>query len=136
VHKLLLSESDSLFLTKEQVAALRRADSVYSAGVRGIYRPLAEFLSRAGTTAGAAELDSATATSRAYWKLFWQQPEVADSIITPTQRQLMPTLANMLNTPARARETSQWQFGWPVSLDDKTPLQSRQDFRGVRNTSP
>ncbi|HEY0997889.1 MAG TPA: carboxypeptidase-like regulatory domain-containing protein [Gemmatimonadaceae bacterium] len=136
VHKLLLSESDSLFLTKEQVAALRRADSVYSAGVRAIYRPLAEFLSRAGTTAGAAELDSATATSRAYWKLFWQQPEVADSIITPTQRQLMPTLANMLNTPARQRETSQWQFGWPVSLDDRTPLQSRQDFRGVRNTSP
>jgi hypothetical protein len=58
------------------------------------------------------------ATERAYWRVFWEQPEIADSIVTPTQRELMPLLRGMLATPKRDRENSQWQFGNAVPLVD------------------
>ena len=119
VYKLLLNGSDSLFLSTTQVAALRRADSVYTARVRGIYRPLGQFLARAQGGASKAELDSVQTVQKAYWKIFWVQPEIADSIVTPTQRELMPTLKGLLSTPVANREHSQWQFGWPVTFADK-----------------
>ena len=42
------------------------------------------------------------------------KPELADSVITPTQRELFPMLRNMVATPQRDRENAQWQFGYPV----------------------
>ena len=42
VHKLLLAESDSLFLSATQITMLRRADSVYSERVRALYKPIGE----------------------------------------------------------------------------------------------
>jgi hypothetical protein len=119
IYKVLLVESDSLFLTNPQIAALKRADSVYSARVRALYVPLGEFLSRANGGAGKAELDSAQATQKAYWVVFWEQPEIADSIITPTQRELMPMLRGMLGVPKEERKHSQWQFEHPVTFADK-----------------
>src|SRR6185312_2264275 len=64
IHKMLLEYTDSLFLTRPQVAALKTADSVFSARVRAIYVPLGEFLSRGQGDAGKAELDSANATEK------------------------------------------------------------------------
>jgi hypothetical protein len=47
VHRALLAESDSLFLSAGQVAALRRADSLFSARVRALYVPLGQYLAAA-----------------------------------------------------------------------------------------
>ena len=119
IHKVLMAESDSLFLSASQMAALRRVDSVYSARVRAVYVPLGEFLAKGRGGAGKAELDSVQATQKAYWKIFWQQPEIADSIVTPAQRELIPLFKSMLAVPQNQREHSQYQFGRPVTLVDR-----------------
>ena len=116
VHKNLLAESDSLLLTRVQVAALTRADSAFSARVRDVYRSLGEFLARGNGAAGKAELDSASTTQKAYWRIFWEQPEIADSILTATQKELFPMLRHMVNTSKKDRENSQVQFGHPVKM--------------------
>ena len=118
VHKGLLAESDSLLLTRDQVAALRRADSVYSERVRAVYGPLGELLAQGNGAAGKAELDSASATRKTYWRIFWEQPEIADSIVTATQKELYPILRHMLNTSKKDRENAQVQFGHPVRMSD------------------
>ncbi|MDQ2891291.1 MAG: carboxypeptidase-like regulatory domain-containing protein [Gemmatimonadota bacterium] len=120
VHKLLLENSDSLFLTTSQTVALRRSDSVYSTRVRAVYAQLGEYLaSLNGADPGKVTLDSAKNVQKAYWKIFWEQPEIADSIITPSQRELMPMFKQMLSVAQADREHSQWQFGHPVTLKDE-----------------
>jgi hypothetical protein len=120
IHQVMLAESDSLFLSQQQIAALRRTDSVFTARVRAIYVPLGRYLAQFETgVATKAALDSVNATQKAYWKIFWVQPEIVDSIITPTQRELMPMLKGMLSTPMKDREHSQWQFGRPVKFADR-----------------
>lgn len=117
IHKMLVAESDSLFLSKEQVAKLRVLDSTFSAGVRAIYRPLAEYLATIpGGRSNAEALERVTAAKKEYWKLFWQQPEIADSVVSATQRELVPPLRDMLRTTQKDREGSQWYFGYPVTL--------------------
>jgi hypothetical protein len=123
IHAALLAESDSLLLNPRQVTALRALDSAYKAQVRAIYRPLGTFLSQfADGQATKVALDSVSAASKAYWKVFWEQPEKADSVITPIQRELMPMLNRMLGVPKKDREHSQWQFGHNIPLvDPKKP---------------
>ena len=123
VFKALLNESDSLFLSKAQERDLRRADSAYSARVRAVFVPLGAFLAqRRGHEPGKAELDSAAAADKAYWKVFWEQPEVADSIVSATQKELFPMLQGMVGVPKKDREHSQWNFGFPVTFSDGAPL--------------
>jgi hypothetical protein len=119
IYKLVLEQTDSLFLSKAQVAALETADSVFSASVRELYMPLGEFLARGQGGAGKAELDSVQATQKKYWKVFWQQPEIAAAIVTPSQRELMPMFKTMLGIPMKEREDSQWMFGHPVKFAEK-----------------
>ncbi len=119
IHKALLQESDSLFLSASQVTELRRADSLFSARVRAIYTPLGEFISQGQGGAGKAELDSVQTIQKEYWRIFWQQPEIADAIVTSAQKALFPMLRDMAATPQRDREHSQWQFGNPVTFSDK-----------------
>ncbi|HEY1952519.1 MAG TPA: hypothetical protein VGG76_06910, partial [Gemmatimonadaceae bacterium] len=119
IYKALIEESDSLFLSKAQLAALQAADSVFSSRVIGIYLPLGEYLSHGHGDAGKAELDSAKASQKLYWKIFWEQPEIAAAIVTPSQRELMPIFKNMLGVPMKDREHSQFQFGFPVTVPDK-----------------
>jgi hypothetical protein len=126
LHKLVLDQSDSLFLSRAQIEALRRADSVYSAQVRALYIPLGEFLAQGQGGAGKAELDSVQATQKAYWKIFWRQPEIADSIVTPSQKELLPLLKGIVGVPQQDREHSQWQFGNPVTLRDQPPARPPQ----------
>jgi hypothetical protein len=52
-------------------------------------------------------------------KCFWEQPEIADSIVTPAQRELIPLFKSMLSVPKPQRERSQYQFGRPVTLADR-----------------
>jgi hypothetical protein len=116
----LLAESDSLFLTRGQITGLRTADSVFSARVRSVFVPLGGYLSQfSDGVATKAALDSANASQKAYWKVFWEQPEIADSLINATQRELIPMLKGMLSTPQKDREHSQWQFGHAVKLKDE-----------------
>ncbi len=122
VFKALLDESDSLFLSKAQERDLRRADSAYSTRVRAVFVPLGAFLAgRRGHEPGKAELDSAAAADKAYWKVFWEQPEVADSIVSATQKELFPMLKGMVEVPKKDREHSQWNFGHPVTFRGDTP---------------
>ena len=119
VHALVLAESDSLFLTSSQAAAMRALDSSYSAQVRAVYRPLGQYLAQfSDGVATKAALDSVTAATKAYWKVFWLQPERVDSVLTPVQRELLPMLESMLGTPQKDRENSQWHFGYSVKLED------------------
>jgi Carboxypeptidase regulatory-like domain len=119
IYKLLIDQSDSLFLSKTQVAALDSADAIYSARVRELYLPLGEFLARGGGGAGKAELDSVRATQKTYWKVFWEQVDIAAAIVTPSQRELMPMFKAMLGIPTKEREHAQWSFGSPVTFADK-----------------
>jgi hypothetical protein len=119
VHKLLIEQSDSLFLSRAQVAALQKADSVFSARVRAIYIPIGQLLAAGSGSAGKAELDSTKATEKIYWKIFWEQPEIAGAIVTPSQRELIPMFKSMLAVPAEDRKNSQWSFGHPITFADK-----------------
>jgi hypothetical protein len=119
IYKLLTEQSDSLFLSKTQIAALAAADSTYSARVRELYVRLGEFLARGQGEAGKAELDSVRATQKMYWKVFWEQPEIAGAIVTPSQRELMPMFKAMLGIPMKQREHAQWSFGNPVTFPEK-----------------
>lgn len=117
IHKMLLAESDSLFLSKSQIATIKQNDSTFAEGVRALYRPLAEYLYNVpGGLPSKAALDSVTTVQKAYWKLFWQQPEIAEKSVSSTQRELVPTLKGMLQVPAKNREGSQWYFGYPVTV--------------------
>jgi hypothetical protein len=119
IYKILLANSDSLFLSRSQTAALQHGDSVYSARVRTVYAALGDFLaSRGEHDPGKAELDSANNTDKAYWKIFWQQPEIADSAITSAQRELIPLLKSMLAIPLSDRVHAQYEFGNPVTFTD------------------
>ena len=119
IFKLLIDNTDSLFLTRAQVAELKKGDSVFSARVRAIYAPLGEFLARSNGAVGKAELDSVKATGKLYWKIFWEQPEVAGAVVNPAQRQLLPMFGRMIETPMEDRKHSQWQFGYPIKFKDK-----------------
>jgi hypothetical protein len=133
LHKLVLEQSDSLFLSRAQIAALRHADSVYSARVRALYIPLGQFLAQGQGGAGKAELDSVQATQKEYWKVFWRQPEIADSIVTPSQKELLPLLKGIVAIPQQDREHSQWQFGRPVTFSDQAPAKPSPPVGGMTN---
>ena len=90
------------------------------AQVRAIFFPLGNYLAQFGDgQVTKAALDSVATARKAYWKVFWQQPEVAYEILTPTQRTLMPMLVSMSQVPAKEREDSQWFFGFPVGYRDR-----------------
>jgi hypothetical protein len=125
IHKMLIAEADSLFLSRAQVAALRKADSVFSAEVRAVYGPLGLYLAQGQGDASKASVDSASASHKAYWKIFWRQPEIAAEIVNPTQRDLIPMFKSMLAIPLKDREFSQWQFGYPVQFVDRPGLPIR-----------
>ena len=135
LHRMLLAESDSLFLTKEQIGQLLAADSVYSAKIRDLYVPLARFLAeQKDGVAGKAALDSVQATTKLYWPIFWEQVDVVQPIVQPQQRELLPFLVNISGVTKEARKNSQWQFGFPVPLRHNRPRVGG-DPGGPRNTS-
>jgi hypothetical protein len=136
VYKALLHETDSLFLTRAQESALKRADSVFSQRVLGVYRPLGEYLARGNGAAGKAEMDSANIVKKAYWRIFWEQPEIADTIVTATQKELFPMLRHMLDVSQKDRENSQFQFGYPVTMPSATVNEGRVTTEPVPRPRP
>ena len=89
---------------------------MFSERVRALYVPLGEYLASRTGEPGKAELDSVQATTKGYWKVFWEQPEIAIVVLTSTQRELFPMLVRMAATSKEDRLNSQWQFGNPVVL--------------------
>ena len=117
IHTALLAESDSLFLTPEQVVGLKKAEAEFGDRVRRIYGDLGQYLAQfAGGGVTKAALDSTTKAKKAYWEVFWEQPEVAAALLTPTQRDLMPMLRDMYAVPKPQRKDSQWMFGNEVKF--------------------
>ena len=122
IHKLLLAESDSLFLDRAQIASLLAADSVFGTKVRAVYAPLGEFLAgQPNGLPGKAALDSANATDKLYWTLFWEEVDVAEPLITPLQKQLLPFIARMMAVNREERKDSRYQFGYPVTVVHTKP---------------
>jgi hypothetical protein len=124
VPRAVLAESDSLFLSPQQIAAFRAADSAFTADVRAIYRPLGAFLATR-TVPGKIELDSVTVVEKAYWKLAWRTIDVADSLLTPLQRELIPFVKGMASAPRASRENSRFFMGYPVPFADSAATKPR-----------
>ena len=134
LHRILLAESDSLFLTRDQITRLLAADSVYSARVRELYVPLGQFLAaQPDGAAGKAALDSVQTTTRLYWPIFWEQVDIAQEIVNTQQRELMPMFNNMTGVTKQERLRAQWTFGYPVPLVHNRPRVGGQP--GSTNTS-
>ncbi|MEO8946068.1 MAG: hypothetical protein ABI338_06175, partial [Gemmatimonadaceae bacterium] len=130
IDKMVLANSDSLFLSKVQIATLQHDDSVFSARVIANYTQLANFLaSRGDAEPGKAELDSAKNADKRYWEIFWEQPEIADSAITPSQRELVPLLKTMLAVPPNERDHSHFGFGNAVTLPRASEEKARANSR-------
>ena len=70
---------------------------VLGSRARSVLRELGEYLARGNGAAGKAEMDSASKSQKTYWRIFWEQPEIADSIVTPTQKELFPMLRRMVD---------------------------------------
>ncbi len=122
IHRVILAESDSLFLSKEQISQLVTADSMFGEHVRAVYRPLAEFLATLpGGIAGKAALDSANAADKRYWVVFWEQVDVMSPIMTMQQRELLPMLKSIIAVTKDDRKNSQWYIGYPVPATYSKP---------------
>lgn len=122
IHRMLLAESDSLFLTRDQIGRLLEADSTFGVQVRAIFSPLGQFLAtQPGGVPGKAALDSANASDKLYWKVFWAQVDTIAPIVTPLQKELMPMLPRMIAVTTEDRKNSQWQFGYPVTVVHTRP---------------
>ena len=119
IHKALLEQSDSLFLSAGQIKALQTADSAFAERVIVVFSQLGEFLAKGNGAAGKVEMDSTKTTQKTYWRIFWEQPELADSIVTPVQKELFPLLRNLLAVPPKFREGGQYRFGSSVKMPAK-----------------
>jgi hypothetical protein len=134
LHRVLLAESDSLFLTKDQITRLLAADSAYSERIRGLYKPLSAFLAeQPDGAAGKAALDTVQATTRQYWPIFWEQVDLAMDVLNQQQRELMPLFNNMSAVTKEERRNARWTFGYPVPLVHNRPRVGGQP--GSLNTS-
>lgn len=96
----ILLESDSLLLTRDQVAALRRADTLYRARIDSVWRPLAHYLANLGDRYdAAAALRRANAASDSAWAVTHAERPTVRRILTPLQWQLAPGMAKSLLDP-------------------------------------
>lgn len=117
LFQFVLAESDSLFLTPTQIAALRTASAAYTAEARSRYVPLGHYLAgRSAKAVGPAALDTVKATEAGYQQQFWRAVEHMATILTPSQRQLLPILDQMLATPPARRPNAFFGFGHLVDL--------------------
>jgi hypothetical protein len=122
IHKVLVEEADTLLLLPPQIELLRQRDSVFSAQVRELYRPLAKFL--AGQPDGVASkqaLDSAKTVQKAYWELFWKQPEIAAAVLESQQMDVISLLKDMLTVPPPQRKQSRYFFGRSITFKHTVP---------------
>ena len=87
----------------------------------GVYGQLGELLAKGNGAAGKLELDSMKTVQKAYWRIFWEQADIADSLLTPSQKEFFPMLPRMAATTKKERENSRWQFGHSVKIPPAKP---------------
>lgn len=122
IHRILVSEGDTLLLTPPQVAQLQQLDSVFSADVRAMYRQLAEYLAaQPEGVASKAAVDSVSAVNTNYWAYFWKQPELAAAVLNSQQIDVFGLLKDMLTIPLPQRKGQQHLFGNNVPLVHAVP---------------
>jgi hypothetical protein len=66
-----------------------------------------------------------TVVEKAYWKLAWRTIDVADSLLTPLQRELIPFVKGMASAPRASRENSRFFMGYPVPFADSAATKPR-----------
>ena len=133
IYKLILSESDSLFITPAQTAQLKQADSAFTLRLREIFVPLGDYLAKEPEgSAGKAALDTVAAVQKSYWKSFWSQPEIANEILTPLQRELLPMMKNLVAVPQKDRSFRSGTLGIRWSSDELGRLGRGGDQGGLR----
>lgn len=93
-----LLESDSLLLSRDQVEALQRADTVYRRGVDSLWRDLADDIARSGAR---VNFRAALAAQERTTSAVWEQSRLAaldqvPRILTPAQLRVAPTIVARL----------------------------------------
>jgi len=117
LYRAVLSESDSLLLTRDQRASLRVADSSFVEETRRAYRALGAYLAQYPDDAvGRTALDSVQATERAQKLRLWMTVDRVGAILDPAQRLMLPLIAYVLGVPREDRLKSNFGFGFAVSL--------------------
>jgi len=117
LYRAVLSESDSLLLSRDQRAALRTADSSFVEETRRDYRALGAYLTQySDDGAGRSALNSIQATARAQKVRFWVTVDRVGAILDPTQRLMLPLIADVLRVPREDRMNRNFGFGFSVAL--------------------
>lgn len=97
IHQSLLDNADTLFLTRAQIEASYKADTVFRDEARALLRPLAEYLAtlpeKFDALTAKARVDS---TEKRYQELFWRQRTLAQERLTPLQRSALPRWIQVL----------------------------------------
>lgn len=122
LYRSLLAESDSLFLSKDQIERLVRADSIFSERARELFIPLGEFLAKEpeGKVSKAA-LDSVADVTKRYIPLAWEQVDTASAVLSAQQAELSSFLFMLASRSPEQRKTMQWLVGYPVTLVYRRP---------------
>lgn len=122
LNRSLLAESDSLFLSKDQIERLIHADSIFSERVRELFVPLGEFLAKEpeGKVSQAA-LDSVADVTKRYMPLAWEQVDTASAVLSTQQAELSSYLFMLASRSPEQRKTMQWLVGYPVTLVYRRP---------------
>lgn len=105
VYDLILNESDSLLLSREQSEALQRAEAAYRVRIDSVWTPLAEYLASLDDAydADAALKKSEQATDDA-WEIARQQGPIIKSVLSPIQLRLVPSLVRaVINSEGKLR---------------------------------
>jgi hypothetical protein len=101
----ILSEGDSLLLTRDQEDSLTAARARYAIATDSLWENLGERLAALPDNfdAGAALRDADETTDR-FWEVVHEQAPIVKRILSPLQLRLVPTLvATLLNAPKPAR---------------------------------
>ncbi|MCU0634384.1 MAG: carboxypeptidase regulatory-like domain-containing protein [Gemmatimonadaceae bacterium] len=109
VHRVLLFNSDTLFLTRAQVERLAAADTLFQREVRALFQPVAADL--AALPMGAPTrpmLAKVRAAEERYARLFYAQRDTVQAVLTTLQRSVMPEFIKDIVGENLARPWDRW----------------------------
>lgn len=97
LYQVVLAETDSLFLSPEQAAALREAELPYAVALDAVWSELASYLVQQGNDYDlSATLARAEAATDKAWDLSQAQTPVLQRILAPGQIRVAPPLVRMV----------------------------------------
>jgi hypothetical protein len=126
LHGYILTNSDTLFLTRGQIERLASADTAFLRDARGIYAALADTLA-----ALPERRDPETALAivrraqKRYLELFYQQRAIVEDVLTPVQREILPLVRSILGE----RLDPDWER-WPEFIFDREGRSVTTNRRG------